>query len=514
MRRLTAFAHDHRRLVIGLWIAAVLAAGGLAAGAGGTFVNNFNLPGTESQRATDLLEDRFPQQAADSSQIVFRSAAGSLRSAERRTQVQRVVKSVAGLPAGSAVAGPYAGAGQISRDGRTAFATLQFDKQANALDKADVTRVVDTARSGAGEGLQVNLGGQAIQYAEQPESSATEGIGILVAIAVLIATLGSLAAMTMPLIVAFAAIAVGVSLVTVASSVFDIADFAPTLAVMIALGVGIDYALLIINRFRAERGQGSDVREATLTAMDTAGRSVLFAGATVVIALLGMLTLSIGLLNGPAVAAALAVALTMVGSLTLLPALLGAFGRRVKVSRNADPDTEPRGWSRWSRFVERRAGILAVAAIALLLLVASPAMNLNFGVADAGNNSPSTTTRQAYDQLSEGFGAGFNGPLLVVAGVQDPATRAKALTRLESSIRRERGVAAVTPATLNPARDTAVFTVFPDTKREDQGAKDLLNRLGTDWVPAAAPARDLRGSIGGSTAAGVDISSLLASKLP
>src|SRR4051812_43143461 len=150
MRRLAAFAQDHRRLVIGLWIAAVLAAGGLAAGAGGTFVNNFNLPGTESQRATDLLKDRFPQQAGDSSQIVFRSDAGSLKSAERRAQVQRVVESVEGLPSVSAVAGPYAGAGQISRDGRTAFATLQFDKQADALDKADVTRVVDTVRSGAG----------------------------------------------------------------------------------------------------------------------------------------------------------------------------------------------------------------------------------------------------------------------------------------------------------------------------------------------------------------------------
>jgi RND superfamily putative drug exporter len=316
--------------------------------------------------------------------------------------------------------------------------------------------------------------------------------------------------MAMPLIVAFAAIALAMALILSASAVVNIADFAPTLAVMIALGVGIDYALLIISRFRGERAAGADVRAATITAMDTAGRSVLFAGSTVVIALLGMVLLGISFLDGPAVAAALAVLLTMVGSLTLLPALLGAFGRRVRVPAIAGGEHASPGWARFSRAIERRPRALAVGAIALLLLVAAPATGMRLASSDAGNNAPSSTTRKAYDLLSKGFGPGFNGPFLMVAELRGSGAAAQ-LDRLTGTLRAQPGVAEVGKPSLNARGNTATLLLYPTSKPQDAATKDLLVRLRDHGLPRDGP---LRVSIGGATAATVDMSAVLSSKLP
>ncbi|HVP02357.1 MAG TPA: MMPL family transporter [Solirubrobacteraceae bacterium] len=515
MRRLAQWSHDHRRRVYALWLVAVVAAAALAGVAGGSYSTDFHLKGAESQRALDLLKQRFPQQAGDSSQIVFRANTGTVRDPAQRAQVQRVVRSVQGLPSVVGVQSPFAGRGAISRDGRTAFATVAFDKTANELKKSDVQRVIDTARGGATSALQVNLGGQAIQQAQQSQQNATEVIGVLVAVVVLIFVLGSFGAMTLPLIVSFTAIIVATMLVKAASALVSIADFAPQLAIMIALGVGIDYALLVVSRFRGERARGADVREATVTAMDTAGRSVLFAGTTVVIALLGMLVLGLRFLNGPAIAAALAVLLTMIGSLTMLPALLGSWGHRIKPAKLADLDAEPRGWARLAHAVERRPAMFAVGAAVVLLLVASPALHMNLGFSDAGNDSPTKTTRIAYDQLSEGFGPGFNGPFLVVAELpKGGAAGQAALARLRSALAAERGVAAVTPARLNPAGDTATLELFPTSKPQAAATKRLLTHLRDDVVPPLARAEALRVSIGGATAMQVDLSAALSAKLP
>jgi RND superfamily putative drug exporter len=516
MRRLAAFSHDRRRLVATLWVALIVVAGGLASGLGSGYVNNFTLPGTESQRALDLLRDRFPQQAGDTSQIVFHVQSGSLKDPGQQARVQAVVDRVAKLPAVAGTTSPYKdAAATISKDGKTAYASLQFDKQAVDLDKADVQKVIDTARAGGTGGLEVELGGQAIQQAQQPETGAGELIGVGVAVIVLILVLGSFTAMAMPLVSAFAAIAAAMGLVYAATGSFSIADFAPTLAVMIALGVGIDYALLVISRFRTERADGADVREATLTAMDTAGRSVLFAGTTVVIALLGMLLLGVSFLNGPAVASAAAVALTMLSSLTLLPALLGFFGRRVKVPATPDADAEPRGWGRWSAIVERRPGLLAAGALVVLLLVASPITGMRLGSGDAGNDGPSKTTRKAYDLLSAGFGPGFNGPLLVAADVEGNGGKAQ-LAQLRDAVAKTKGVAAVSEPVLNAKGDAATLTVIPTSKPQDSATKDLLSKLRDDVVPnvtRGAPALAAV-SIGGATASNVDFGDVLSSKLP
>ncbi|HEY6760491.1 MAG TPA: MMPL family transporter [Baekduia sp.] len=519
MRRLAAFSHDRRRLVATLWVALIVVAGGLAAGLGSGYVNNFTLPGTESQRALDLLRDRFPQQAGDTSQIVFHAKRGSLEDPNNKAAVDAVVAKVSKLPAVTAVVSPYKNAAAVSKDGRTAYASLLFDKQAVDLDKADVERVIDTARGGATGSLQVELGGQAIQRAQQAATGAGELIGVGVAVVVLILVLGSLTAMALPLVSAFAAIAAAMGLVYAATGAFSIADFASTLAVMIALGVGIDYALLVINRFRGERAAGLPVREATLTAMDTAGRSVLFAGTTVVIALLGMLLLGVSFLNGPAVASAAAVALTMLSSLTLLPALLGFFGHRVKPPKTAvaaDGEAEPRGWARWSALVQRRPGAFAAGALVLLLVVAAPVTGMRLGSGDAGNDSPSKTTRQAYDLLSSGFGPGFNGPLLVAAEVDAAHGGKTELTALRAKLAATPGVAAVSQPTLNAKGDAATLTVIPTSKPQDAATKDLLANLRDDVVPSVT--RGATGlpavSIGGATASTVDFGDVLSSKLP
>jgi RND superfamily putative drug exporter len=280
---------------------------------------------------------------------------------------------------------------------------------------------------------------------------------------------------------------------------------------MIALGVGIDYALLIISRFRGERRRGKDVRDATVNALDTAGRSVLFAGTTVVIALLGMLLLGISFLNGPAIASALAVFFTMAGSLTLLPALLGGYGGKVKLG-NPKPVNE-RGFGRWARVLERRPRTFAIATIAVLAVVALPVLGMQLGTSDSGNDAPGSTTRIAYDQLSEGFGPGFNGPLLVVAELPKPGDAA-ALQSLTKSIAATKDVAAVAPPNLNPAKDTATIVVFPATKPQAQATTDLLTRLRDNVVPPLEKATGVRASIGGATATTADLSSVLASKLP
>src|ERR1700712_3237994 len=256
MRRLAAFSHDRRRLVAPLWVALIVAAGGLAPAPGRGYVNNFTVPGTESQRALDLLRDRFPQQAGDTSQIVFHVQSGSLKDPGRQARVEAVAARVAKLPSVAATSDPYKNAATtISKDGKTAYASLQFDRQAVDLDKADVQKVVDTARAGGTGGLEGELGGHGIQRAQQAETGAGELIGVGVAVIVLILVLGSLTAMAMPLLSAFAAIAAAVGLIYAATGSFAVADFAPTLAVMIALGVGIDYALLVISRFRTERSE-------------------------------------------------------------------------------------------------------------------------------------------------------------------------------------------------------------------------------------------------------------------
>src|SRR3954447_9807585 len=355
MRKLAAWCHDRRRTVIGIWVAAFVVLGALWAVGAGEYVNNFRLPGTESQRAYDLLKDRFPQQAGDTANVVFAVDKGGVLDAGNRSEIERALSEIKKSPEVLGVGDPFAQGAPVSKDGRITFAQIQFRRAAGDVDaKAVKTMAENTLALDGKGGVQVALGGDIIHWSTAEQGGAGEIFGILVAALVLFLTLG-VVAMGLPLLNALFAMVVSLALMAVLGTrVLDVVDWAPQLAAMIGIGVGIEYALLILNRFRLERGAGREVREATLIALDTSGRAVLFAGIVVVIAMLGMMLLGISFLYGPAVGATLSVLATMIASLTLIPALLSKIGGRIKPAKGEGADAADRETglaARWSGFV-------------------------------------------------------------------------------------------------------------------------------------------------------------------
>jgi RND superfamily putative drug exporter len=447
--RVAQVTAKHRRAAVIGWL--VLLIGALAAsGAIGTeFSNNFSLPGTESQRAVDLLKRDFPAQAGDSDQIVIGARQGSVDEAAVRVPVAAMLAKVATLPHVSSVVSPFTakGANGVSPSGRIAFATVTFNERANLLPTASVERVIATAKRIASPELTVALGGQAIESVQKPSLGAATGIGLLAAIVVLLITFGSFLAMGLPILTALLGLGTGIGLAGLGSHLIGMPNFSTELAAMIGLGVGIDYALFIVTRFRENFGAEGDVQGAILGAMDTAGRAVLFAGATVIIALLGQFALGVEFLYGLAVASVLAVLMTMLAALSVLPALLSRFGERIGRPRrrrgrfrgsrdqraSAAVGAPSNGlWARWAGVIERHPWPPAIAGVAIMLALASPVLALRLGNSDAGNNPPNQTTRQAFDLLAKGFGPGFNGPLQVVASLphaDDSAAQTQRLTR-------------------------------------------------------------------------------------
>src|SRR3954449_1312082 len=481
MRKLAAWCHDRRRTVIGVWVAAFVLCAALWGTAAGEFVNNFRLPGTESQRAYDLLKERFPQQSGDTASVVFAVERGRVVDAGNRPHIERARAEIAKSPEVLAVGDPFARGAPVSNDGRITFAQIQFRKGAGDVDAAKVKTMAEhtLALDGKG-GVQVALGGDIIHWSTAEQGGAGEIFGILVAAIVLFMTLG-VVAMGLPLLNALFAMVVSLALMAVIGTrVLDVVDWSPQLAAMIGIGVGIDYALLILNRFRLERGAGREVREATLIALDTSGRPVLFAGIVVVIAMLGMMLLGISFLYGPAIGAALSVLATMTAALTLIPALLGTrIGRRIKKAKAHSADEETGFSARWSAFVARRPWPVAVVALAVLIALALPALHMRLATSDASTYKKSDTTRVAYDLLKRGFGAGFNAPLLLAVELPHKGDQA-ALKQVGDALRRQPGIAQVLPPRLNPAGDTATMIAYPTTTPQDKRTDETVKQARND----------------------------------
>jgi RND superfamily putative drug exporter len=520
MRRFATWCTGHRKTVIIGWIVALIGVGILAGSAGSEFSEEFNLPSSDSVEALHLLENRFPQQAGESATIVFKAPAG-ISSQPVQSKMESVFAKVAKFPHVSEVKSPYAeGSGAISDDGKIAYATVQFDVTNDKLDKAKTKEIIATTQAVAGDGLQVELGGQVIQEATQEEGGDSSfAIGLVAAVFILLLTFGSVVAMGLPILTALFALGVGIGLVTLGTHVFDMANFAPVLAAMIGLGVGIDYALFILTRFRNGLDEGLEPREAAIAAVDTAGRAVLFAGITVIISLMGMLLLGISFLVGVAIAAALAVLFTMIAALTLLPALLTIVGRRVDRLRipglgsRSNSVAEDSRWFRWSRAIQRRPVLSALLSGGLLLLLCVPTLSLRLGSNDAGTDTAGTTTREAYDLLAEGFGAGFNGPFQIVAALPHKGDDA-ALVQLSKQLEGEEGVAETTPVTLNPAKDTGVFQVYPTTSPQSVETTTLLNHIRDDMIPPIEQRTGAAVHVGGITAIFEDFGDAISEKLP
>ncbi|MFF9848503.1 MMPL family transporter [Streptomyces litmocidini] len=514
----------HRLVVVLLWL---LALGGTAAGAtlaGSAYSNDYEVPGTESGRATALLDRGFHGHGGDSDTIVWHSDRGSVRADAVEERVSDMLDKVAELPGVTAVASPYgagAASGQVSEDGHTAYATVTFDAQADDIPEARARALVDTARAAATEDLQVELGGSAVALTEAPGGHIAEIVGVAVAAVVLFLAFGSLAASVLPIATALVSVGIAYSGIVLLGHLMTVADFAPMLGMLVGLGVGIDYALFIVTRHRRGLKRGLSVAEAAETAVATTGRAVVFAGATVCIALLGMLILRLGFLNGVAIAASLTVLLTVAASVTLLPALLSFIGtralsrreRRTLAERGPQPELPTGFAARWSAFVERHPKVLGAVAVLVMGVLALPTLSLHLGTSDQGNGPATATTRKAYDLLADGFGPGVNGPLTLVAGL-DGADDRVALDRLPAALTATKGVASVSPVTYNSAGDTAVLTVVPDSSPQSRATSELVDRLRDDVLPTAGAGNSLDVHVGGVTASYDDFAEIIVGKLP
>ncbi len=512
---------NHRgRVVIG-WIALLIAVLGASSAVGTRNANQFSLPGTESQRAEDTLKRDFRTQAGDVDQIVFHAVRGRVTDTANRTRIASALAAVERLPHVAGVTSPYAaGAGAISRDASIGFATVTFDEQAPALSKSTVERVVSAAGQADAPGLQVELGGQAIENTQTPSFGGASALGIAAAIVVLLIAFGSFIAMGLPIVTALLGLATAFGVIALVSHVVTMPSYSSELAALIGLGAGIDYSLFVVTRFRENRRRGDPVRPATMAAMDTAGRAVLFAGCTVIIALLGMITLGVSFLDGLATAAAIAVLFTMLAALMALPALLSRVGARIgrrrqaRATAPAAEDVAHAGfWRRWAGLVSRHPWPAAVAGLAIMLVIAVPALSLRMGVSDAGNDPANTTTRKAYDLLAEGFGRGFNGPLQVVVQLPRPNDTA-ALGDIGTSLRATPGIVSVSRASLSPGGRTAVYQAFPRAAPEATTTTDLVKRLRDTVLPPVAHGTGTTILVGGVTASNVDFSHVLSGKLP
>jgi RND superfamily putative drug exporter len=508
----------HRRIVVIGWIVAAVGIFAVSSSVGKKNSSDFTLPGTGSQHAVDLLKSRFPAQAGDADQIVFRARTGTITDAAERATVGATLGRVARLPHVAGVVSPYAaGAHAISRDGTIAFATVSFDERANALPNAAVNKVITTAESARSSSLQVELGGQAIEQAQQSSLGFATVVGIAAAILILLISFGSFSAMGLPILTTLLGLGAGIGVITLASHVIAMPDFGSELALMIGLGVGVDYALFIVTRFRENYGRnGGDVHDAVEAAMNTSGRAVLFAGATVVIALLGMFALGVSILDGAAVAAAIGVVLVLTASLTLLPALLSFAGHRIgrsgRGSADADAGAKPGFWLRWVRQVQRRPALIAVAATAVMLAFAAPALGLRLASSDAGNDPAGHTTRQAYDLLAKGFGPGFNGPLQVAVALPKKGDSA-ALTQVTGALRATKGIASVGAPRLNATGTAAAIIAYPTTSPQSSQTSSLVAQLRNRAIPPIEHSTGAHVYIGGATASQVDFSHVLSSKL-
>ncbi|MFE1115222.1 MMPL family transporter [Streptomyces rochei] len=513
-----------RRLVtVLLWL---LAFGGVAAAAGvagSAYSNDYGVPGTDSDRASRLLASGFPGLGGDSDTIVWHTTTDTVRATGVEQAMTRTLDRIADLPGVAAVTNPYddADAPRISEDARTAYATVTFEDASQDIEPAQARAVVDTAKAAGTDGLQVELGGGAVALTETPEGHLAEAVGVAVAAVVLFLAFGSLAASLLPIATALVSVGTAYAGITLLGHAMTVADFAPMLGTLIGLGVGIDYALFIVTRHRRGLKRGLTVAEAAENAVATTGRAVVFAGATVCIALLGMLILRLSFLNGVAVAASLTVVLTVAASVTLLPALLSYIGPRALSRRERrrlaehGPEPElPTGFAaRWSAFVERHPKLLGALALVVITVLALPTLGLRLGTSDQGNDPRGSTTRQAYDLLAEGFGPGVNGPLTLVTEVGGAEDRL-ALDNLDASLRTTEGVASVTPVSYNSAGDTAYLTVVPESSPQSPQTSELVERLRAEVLPRAETGTALDVHVGGVTAGYDDFADVIVGKLP
>jgi len=512
---------QHRRRVVLGWVALAVALSVIAGVVGRKYATNFTLPGTESQRAQNLLVHEFPQQGGDLDTIVFHTARGTIASASVRAAMVGLLARVERMPHVVAVVSPYGphGGVQVSRDRRTAFASVYYDKRANQLPDSTGKPVLRALARVRVPALSVAAGGPVIEQAEGFSIGPATIVGVIAALVILLITFGSLLAAGMPLLTAGLGLVTGVAVIGLATHVTSMSDVSPELALMIGLGVGVDYALFIVTRFRESYARLGRAEDAVVEAMDTSGRAILLAGTTVVIALLGMFATGVSFMYGLAIASVFTVLLTMLASLTVLPALLARWGEQIarpgrRTHRRAPAKASERSaWRRWSLLVQAHPWPLALAALAVVLVFVTPITSMRLDNSDAGNDPSNTSSYRAFNLLSEGFGPGFNGPLAFVVQFPRPG-EASGLPAIAAALSRTRGIASVSAPRVSPSGRLAVIRAYPASAPQAPATTQLVNNLRHTVLPPLERTQSVRVLVGGFTAGSIDFGSVLASKLP
>ncbi|MGW4167935.1 hypothetical protein DMH25_26020 [Streptomyces sp. WAC 01325] len=515
-------AFRRRHFVALIWVALLTLAGVGAASAPAAGSTSFSIPGTEAQKAFDLLDQRFPGMSADgaTARVVFKAPHGEkMTDAGNKATVQDTVKELSDGSEVASVADPYA-AKAVSKDGTIAYASVKYEVSGMELKDASREALEDAAQDARDAGLTVEVGGDALQTT--PETGATEVIGIAVAAVVLVITFGSLIAAGLPLLTALIGVGIGISTITALANALELGSTTSTLAMMIGLAVGIDYALFIVSRYRAELAEGREREEAAGRAVGTAGSAVVFAGLTVVIALVGLSVVNIPMLTKMGIAAAGTVVIAVLIALTMIPALLGYAGGKVRPAgsrsrwmggrraerKAASGKARPNMGTRWASFVVRRPIAVLLLGVIGLGAAAIPASSLELGLGDDGSQPTSTTQRRAYDLLSDGFGPGFNGPLMVVVDAKGQDDPDAVFQQVGDDIKGLKNVVTVTPAAPNKAGDTATITVIPKSKPSSVTTEDLVHSIRDKGAEVKADT-DADVLVTGSTAMNIDVSQKL-----
>jgi len=515
--RLASIAFHHKWKVVAGWGILLVAIFALARVASGSYATRFSIPGSESQRAMNLLTERFPARSGSTAQIVFHTApAGpALADPAIAARISAILAEARSLPDVGAVSPPSATT--TSADGHTAFATVQYAVESRMLPRASVSALVGMVERANSADLTVEGGGQVVARMEQSGFASSEAIGVTAAAVILLFAFGSVVAMGLPILLALVSLGGSLSLIGLSARLFDMTAFTPAFAAMIGLGVGIDYALLVVTRFREGLHSGHTVEEATRVAMETAGRSVLFAGTIVIIAMLGLMAIGIPFIGAIGVAAAIVVALSVVGALTLLPAVLAILGKRVDALsipffRTTEGNHEASVWFRLSHAIQRRPLWFAAGAAILLGALAVPFLSMETAFGDASTNPPTSHTRRAYDLLSGAFGAGFNGPLTVVVDTRSGGR--DAIPALQAALAAAPDVVRVAEPATNQAGDTAVISVYPRSAPQAAETNKLVHDLRDRVIPGAAAGTGLTAYVSGPTAGTIDVSDRIASRTP
>ncbi len=532
MRTLAGWCVRHRRIVLLSWAVVLVTSISLVIQFHADYTNNFNFPHTESSDAINLLKSAAPGHSGDTEEVVFGTSGGaSLNDAAIGLRINTMVDKINALPNVTHVTSPYDSSGNlvnttnIDTAHTVGFIQVPFDKLPNNISQSEATKFVHTVTTTSGSGLTVAVTGQLAEFANNQSFSST-GLGVLLALIVLLLVFGSVFAALLPIISALFALGTAIGVIGLLSHLIGMPQFSPELVLLIGLGVGVDYALFIVTRHRQGLVAGLDSESSIVNSVNTSGRAVLFAGIIVCIALLGMLALGVSFLYGLALAAAIGVLFTMISALTLLPAMLGFIGPKVmsrKQKRNLAQNgpriigADSKGfWPNWADRVQRYPWLSAGVALIVIVVLAIPFFSLRLGSADQGTDPAGTPTRVAFDTLSQGFGPGFNGPLMLVSVVQPD--QHGVINTVVQDVSQQSDVAKVAPPLYIPSKtgsgDVMLLNVYPKTAPQDVATTDLVNHLRSDTLPQAVGHSGVKVLVGGTTAIFIDFSHVLSSKLP